>query len=98
LRAAPNWGRVTSHPGTPLNQALNSWLYVPDCYSIIKLIQVKFKIYYTRNVPLVLMLCIKSYLFMSVSNVPVNDIALALFMTISIPPNTSTALLTASII
>jgi len=35
---------------------------------------------------------------MSVSNVPVNDIALALFMTISIPPNTSTALLTASII
>jgi len=44
------------------------------------------------------MLCIKSYLFMSVSNVPVNEIALALFMTISIPPNTSTPLLTASII
>lgn len=42
------------------------------------------------------MLCIKSYLFMSVSKVGVNDIALALFTTISIPPNVLTALLTAS--
>lgn len=42
------------------------------------------------------MLCIKSYLFISVSNVGVNEIALALFTTISIVPNLLIDLETAS--
>jgi len=46
----------------------------------------------------VLILCIKSYLFISVSNVGVNEIALALLTTISIPPNLPIDLLTASAI
>ena len=45
---------------------------------------------YTRYVPLVLMLCIRSYFFIGVSCVPVKLIALALLITISIPPNFST--------
>lgn len=42
---------------------------------------------YTKNVPLVLMLCIRSYRFISVCKVGVRDIALALLIKISIPPN-----------
>lgn len=42
---------------------------------------------YTKNVPLVLILCIKSYRFISVCSVGVNEIALALFTKISMPPN-----------
>lgn len=54
----------------------------------------------TINVPLVLIECIKSYLFiikmieylfMSVASVSVSEIALALLMSISIPPNVATA-------
>ena len=49
-----------------------------------------FYVTYTRYVPLVLMLCIRSYFFIGVSCVPVKFIALALLITISIPPNFST--------
>lgn len=42
---------------------------------------------YTKNVPRVLILCIKSYRFISVCAVPVNEIALALLIRMSIPPN-----------
>lgn len=52
---------------------------------------------YTRKVPLALILFIKSYLFISVAIVLVKEIALALFTTISIPPNFATALSTALI-
>lgn len=42
---------------------------------------------YARYVPLVLMLCMRSYLFMSVSAVPDNEIADALLMRMSMPLN-----------
>lgn len=51
---------------------------------------------HTRNVPLALILCIKSYLFMSVANVSVREMALALLTTMSIPPNSLTAASTAA--
>lgn len=52
---------------------------------------------YTRKVPLALILFIRSYLFISVARVPVKEIALALFTTMSIPPNLATAFSTALI-
>lgn len=45
-----------------------------------------------RKVPLVLIECIKSYLFMSSLSVGVKEIALALLMRISIPPKVATVL------
>lgn len=50
---------------------------------------------YTRKVPLVLILCIKSKCFIDVSSVPVKEIALALLIKISILPNFSTVDFTA---
>lgn len=51
---------------------------------------------YTRKVPLALILFMRSYRFMSVSLVSVNDIALALLITTSMPPNWLTARVTAA--
>ena len=50
-----------------------------------------FKTAYTRNVPLVLIWCMRSNLFMGVASVPVKWMALALLMTMSMPPNCFTA-------
>ena len=50
----------------------------------------------TRKVPLPFIECIKSYLFISVFNVPVRLIAEALFTQISMPPNSETVFSTAS--
>ena len=46
---------------------------------------------YTRNVPLVLIWCMRSNRFIGVASVPVKWIALALLTTMSIPPNCFTA-------
>lgn len=50
----------------------------------------------TRYVPRVFIECIKSNLFIEVYKVPVKDIAEALLIRTSIPPNFSTPFLTAS--
>lgn len=76
-----------------LLQTINPFCYKPNHPIQIKITSVT----YTKNVPLVLILCIKSYLFMSVSAVPVKDIADALFTRISIPPNLATAASTADL-
>jgi hypothetical protein len=47
-------------------------------------------IFDTKNVPLVLIWCIKSYFFIEVYYVPVKLIADALLIKISIPPNVYT--------
>jgi len=46
-------------------------------------------VFETRNVPRVLIWCIKSYFFMEVYSVPVRFIADALLIKISMPPNVS---------
>ena len=46
---------------------------------------------YTRNVPLVLIWCMRSNLFIGVASVPVKWMALALLITMSMPPNCFTA-------
>jgi len=50
----------------------------------------------TRYVPRVLIWCIRSKVFMGVSCVPVRLMALALFTTMSMPPNCLTAVSTDS--
>jgi hypothetical protein len=49
-----------------------------------------------KNVPLVFIECIKSYLFMSVLSVGVSERALALLIRMSIPPKAATVLSTAA--
>lgn len=51
---------------------------------------------YVRKVPLVLIWFIKSYFFMGVSKVPVREMAEALLMRMSMPPNSLTAASTAA--
>ena len=50
----------------------------------------------TKKVPLVLIECIKSYLFISVLSVGVREMALALLIKMSIPPKAATVLSTAA--
>lgn len=52
---------------------------------------------HARNVPRVLIWCMRSYLFISVSRVPVSEMALALFTRMSMPPNFFTASSTADV-
>jgi len=52
---------------------------------------------HTRNVPRALIWCIRSNFFISVSRVPVSEMALALFTRMSIPPNFFTASSTADL-
>ena len=71
------------------------WLKIFDLYIIwYEMVIVKneanVRTTYTKYVPLVLIWCMRSYFFIGVSWVPVKLIALALLITISIPPNFST--------
>ena len=54
-------------------------------------------VFETKKVPRVLILCIKSYLFISVWSVGVGLIALALLTHISMPPNSETVCSTAAL-